>query len=74
MPDQGRTHAQPKPAAAPAPAGSANLTVPVEKIKANPWQPRRAFEKEALSGTAASILRRNHPIRFSLRISGTVTS
>jgi ParB family chromosome partitioning protein len=44
----------PAPAAAPAPR-SGELKLPLDQIKANPNQPRRTFEPEALEELAASI-------------------
>lgn len=44
-----------RPAAGPATAISEFIRVPVDKIKNNPWQPRTAFDKEALTDLSTSI-------------------
>lgn len=52
-----RTHLQPAPppASAPAVAGEATLNVPINDIQPNPLQPRRIFQTERLEELAQSI-------------------
>jgi ParB family transcriptional regulator, chromosome partitioning protein len=46
------------PAEQPAEAPAGIRQVPIERIRANPWQPRRAFDVEALADLARSIRER----------------